>query len=132
MKYTTTYKFAIGLALLAALLLIWMNLAVGIIGDSDDTANLMYVGVLAVGIVGALISRFRSHGMARTLVATSFALAFVPIIALVFGMHLDGRTPPVANFLIIHTFFITLFVGSAWLFARAAQNQFPDGTKRRK
>jgi hypothetical protein len=50
-----------------------MNLAVGVIGTEDDPANLMYVGVLAVGIIGAIIARFRPHGMARTLFATALA-----------------------------------------------------------
>ena len=30
-----------------ALILVWMNLAVGIIGSEDNLANLMYIGVLA-------------------------------------------------------------------------------------
>ena len=42
------YRAAVGVALAAALLLVWMNLAVGIIGSEDNPANLMYVGVLAV------------------------------------------------------------------------------------
>jgi hypothetical protein len=43
----------------AAFILIWMNLAVGIIGSEDNPANLMYGGVLAVAIVGAFMVRFR-------------------------------------------------------------------------
>ncbi|MGB5332427.1 MAG: hypothetical protein WBM80_04545 [Woeseiaceae bacterium] len=42
----TLYRSAFGLALAAAFILVWMNLAVGIIGDSDNLYNLMYVGVL--------------------------------------------------------------------------------------
>lgn len=42
-----------------------MNGAVGIVGSEDNPANLMYGGVLAVGIVGAVIARFRAEGMAR-------------------------------------------------------------------
>lgn len=125
-KYNNAYKSAIGLALAAAFLLIWMNLGVGIIGDSDDPANLMYVGVLAVGLVGAVIARFQSHGMARALFATACAQALVPLIALGAGMHLDGRTPPVGMFLIMHLFFVVLFVGSAWLFRCASRGKLPS------
>jgi hypothetical protein len=54
-----------------------MNLAVGIIGSEDNPANLMYGGVLAVGIIGAIIARFEPHGMARALVATTLATSAV-------------------------------------------------------
>ena len=47
------YRAAVGVALAAALLLVWMNLAVGIIGSEDNPANLMYIGVLAVLIIGS-------------------------------------------------------------------------------
>jgi hypothetical protein len=59
------YRAAVGVALAAALLLVWINLAVGVIGTEDELANLMYVGVLFVGIVGAIVARFRPDGMAR-------------------------------------------------------------------
>src|ERR687893_1141155 len=79
------YRTAVGVALAAAFILVWMNLAVGIIGSEDNPANLMYGGVLAVGIVGALVARFRPLGMARALVATALAQALVAVIALAAG-----------------------------------------------
>ena len=81
------YRAAVGVALAAAFLLVWMNLAVGVIGTSGDPANLMYIGVLAVGIIGAIIARFQPHGMARALFATALAQMLVPVIALIAGMH---------------------------------------------
>src|SRR5687768_342336 len=44
------YRTAVGLALAASFLLLWINGAVGIIGDSDF--NMLYVGVPMVGIIG--------------------------------------------------------------------------------
>jgi hypothetical protein len=73
------YRAAVGAAVATALLLVWMNLAVGIIGHEEDPANLMYVGVLAVGIVGALIARFQPEGMARALVAMALVQALVAV-----------------------------------------------------
>src|SRR5918992_4367323 len=55
------YRAAVGVAVAAAFILVWMNLAVGIIGSEDNPANLMYGGVLAVGIVGAIIARLQPH-----------------------------------------------------------------------
>ena len=46
------YRAAVGVALAAAFLLIWLNLAVGIIGTEDNPLNLMFGGVLAIGIIG--------------------------------------------------------------------------------
>jgi hypothetical protein len=92
----TAYRFAVGVALAAAFILVWLNLAVGVIGTEDDLATLMYVGVLAVGIIGAIIARFRPHGMARALFATALAQALVAVTALIFGLgsrmfeHLGG------------------------------------------
>jgi hypothetical protein len=49
----TAYRFAVGLALTAAFLIVWLNAAGGLIGiEDDDPANLLYVGVLAIGFVG--------------------------------------------------------------------------------
>jgi hypothetical protein len=120
------YRAAVGVALAAAFLLVWISLAVGIIGTEDDLANLMYVGVLAVGIIGAIIARFRPHGMARALFATALAQAWVAVIALIFGLG-SGSPPGVLGILILNGFFVALFLGSAWLFRNAAQRQTPAG-----
>ena len=108
------YRAAVGVALAAALLLVWINLAVGIIGSEDNPANLMYIGVLAVGMIGALIARFRPHGMARALFATALAQAFVAVIALIAEKDLA-----VFQHLMMNGFFVALWVGSALLFRRA-------------
>ena len=120
------YRAAVGVALAAALLLVWVNGAVGIIGDSGDPANLMYVGVLAVGIVGAVVARFRPHGMARALFATALAQASVAAIAPIFGLG-SGSPPGVLGILILNGFFVVLFVGSASLFRHAGRGRTPAG-----
>ena len=117
------YRAAAGVALAAALLLVWINLAVGVIGTEDDRANLMYVGVLAVGIIGAVTARFEPHGMARALLATALAQAAVAVTALVFGLGRPGSGP--LEILAVNGLFIALFVGSALLF-RYAGREHPD------
>jgi hypothetical protein len=77
------YRAAVGLAIGSAVLLGWMNGAVGIIGSEDNDANLMYGGVLVVGAIGAIIARFKPEGMARALFATALAQTLVAVIALV-------------------------------------------------
>jgi hypothetical protein len=120
------YRAAVGVAVVAAFILIWMNLAVGIIGSEDNPANLMYGGVLAVAITGAFIVRFRPHGMARVLVATAFAQALVGIIALVEGLGSTGENWPRA-IVVLTSFFAALWLVSAWLFRKAARERTPAG-----
>ena len=98
----------------AAFLMIWINLAVGIIGSEDNPANLMYFGVLAVGLAGAAIARFRPGGMARAMAATALAQALVFATALIAGL---GFTGPIT------VFFAALWLTSAWLFRKAAHEQ---------
>ena len=43
------YQVAVGVAVVASLLLVWVNLAVGLIGTEDNLANLMYFAVIALG-----------------------------------------------------------------------------------
>jgi hypothetical protein len=78
----------------------------------------MYAGVLAVGIVGAVVARFRPQGMARALLATALAQALVAVIALIAGKQQDPVTS-VAELLGLNGIFVALFAGSAWLFRRA-------------
>jgi len=115
----TAYQSAIGVGLAGAFLLVWLSLGVGIIGKDGDPANLMYFGVLAVGIIGAIIARLQPQGMARALFATALGQSLVATIALIAGLGLPWSGP--AEILMLNGFFIALFAGSAWLFRLAAR-----------
>ncbi len=123
MTGNTPYRAAVAVALAAAFILIWINLAVGIIGTEDNPANLMYGGVLVVGIIGAVIARFRPDGMARALFAAALAQAVVAAIALIAGMQ--SPVSPAIEILGLNGFFAALWLGSAWLFRKAARKQAP-------
>lgn len=112
------YRFAVGMALIAVFLLVWMNVAVGgILGD--DPANMMYFGVLLAGVTGAFLAKLEPLGMALALFATAFAILLVPAIALIIG------TPAFTNGVLqvfgLHAVFAVLFIGSALLFRHAAR-----------
>ena len=110
----TAYRLALGLALIASLLLVWLSLGVGIIGADGDPANLMYFAVVAIGIVGAVITRLRAMGMARTLFAMAIAQAIITVIALVMGLGLPWSGP--AELILLNGFFVAMFAISGWLF----------------
>ena len=122
MTGNVAYRAAVGVAVVAAFILIWMNLALGIIGSEDDPANLMFGGVLAVGIFGAVVVRFQPHGMARALAATALAQALAGVIALIGGLGSAGANWPGA-ILVLTGFFAALWLASAWLFRKAAREQ---------
>jgi hypothetical protein len=128
-KGSAAYRVATGIAVAAALVLVWMNAAVGIIGDGP--VNLMYLGVLAVGFVGALIARFQPRGMALALFATAVAQMSVPVIALVIwkarweNLLIDPNSPHppfhpgIAPVFGLNAVFAMLWVVSGLLFRHA-------------
>ncbi len=111
-----TYRFAVGIAVVTALVLVWVNGAVGIIGDGS--ANSMYFGVIAVGFIGAAIARLEPRGMARALFATALAQALVPVIALMIGE--SDFAPGVWQVFGLNAFFVVMFVVSGLFFRRAS------------
>ena len=119
---TDSYRFATILALATAFILVWLIGAVGVIGVEGDPFDLMYFGVLAVGLIGAIAARLQSHGMARALFATAFAQALVTFVALIVGKH-QSSVSSVPEILILNGFFIALFLGSARLFGNAARQE---------
>lgn len=109
------HRLAAGLALAAGLLLIWANLAVGIIGSENQPINQLYFGVIAVGLIGALLTRFRPTGMAYTMVAMAAVQSIISAAALIGGFY---QTPPTTatEIVVFNGLFVTLFLLSALLF----------------
>lgn len=118
----TAYRCAVGYAVTAAFILVWLTGAVGIIGTEDDDANALVFGVLAVGVIGTVLARFQPRGMARALVATALAQALVAVIALIAGLGSTGPRWP-QKILELTGFFVALWLTSAWLFRKAARRR---------
>jgi hypothetical protein len=120
------YQLAVCVALGASLMLVWLSLGVGIIGADGDPANIMYFGVIAVGIAGALIARFRPSGMARALIAMAIAQALVAAVALIAQLGLPWSGP--AEIILLNGFFVVVFAGAAWLFMQSARESTIRGS----
>lgn len=129
-KGSTAYRVATGIAVATAFVLLWINAAAGIIGDGP--VNVMYLGVLAVGFVGAFITHFQPRGMALTLFATTVAQMLVPVIALVIwkagrlDLLIDPNSPHppfhpgIAPVFILNAVFAMLWIVSGLLFRHAS------------
>lgn len=113
-----TYRSAAALALVSAFALIWGNLAVGLIGSEDNPANLLYGGVILVGLIGSAVARLQPEGMARAMAATAVVQFLVPIVALV--LWKPAFSGQVAAVFGLNLGFVLAFGVSALLFRAAA------------
>ena len=113
------YRAASVLMTLGLFLLIWLNLAVGIIGHEGNPANLMFAGVITILVGGACIARFKSDGMARTLFTVAAAQLIVGVVALAGNLGVEGRGWP-RDVIVLTIFFTGLWATAATLFRIAA------------
>jgi hypothetical protein len=113
------YRGACALALATAFLLIWINGAVGIIGNEDNPANFVFLVIILMAIAGAVVARGKAHSMARAMTVAGVAQAMVGIAVFAFN---DGAEPPGRfGLLILIEIFAAMWLASAWLFRRAAR-----------
>jgi hypothetical protein len=111
---TVAHRAAVGIAVLAGLGLIWVNLAVGMM--DVENGNLMYVLVLFVALIGAAIARFEPREAAIAMFATAAAQALVAVIGLVAEL---GPT------LLADAFWVAGWVASGLLFRQASIESAP-------
>lgn len=116
---STSYRLGVGTAVLAGLLLMWVNLAVGIIGSEDNPANVLYLGVLLTGFIGAAFSALKPRGMAIAMFATALAQMLVPVIALIVWRPTLNDPPGMVGVFMLNAFFAAIFAISGLLFWRA-------------
>jgi hypothetical protein len=102
-------RMAVAIAVLAALGLVWVNLAVGFM--RVESANLLYVLVLFVALVGPAVGRFEPRHAAAAMFATAAAHAVVAVIGLVANL---GPT------LAADAFWIAGWIVSGVLFRRSS------------
>ncbi|MFZ9994559.1 MAG: hypothetical protein ACO3OV_07635 [Steroidobacteraceae bacterium] len=106
-----SYRLGALLAVGGGLLMVWANLAVGIIGNEENPQNLVFFGVLLVGLIGAVITRCDAAGLARTLRVMAAIQLLIGIGAWASGMA----------FLPVFTlFYVALWLLAAKLFDQAA------------
>lgn len=113
------YRAGALIAVAASFLLVWINGAVGIIGDEGGAANLMFMVVIAIALAGAIVARFRADGMARAMAVTAVveALVAVPVVALGLGAN---EPPGLLGILVLIGGFTGMWGLSALSFRKAA------------
>lgn len=116
------YRLASIAALGTTFLLIWANLAVGLIGSGANLGNLMYMGVVAVVLVGSSLARFKAQGMERAMYGTIAAIVVLAAVALLTGMQ-DLPGSSVNEIVAVNGFFALLYLVAGLLFRHAAQEE---------
>jgi hypothetical protein len=81
----------------------------------------MYFGVVAVGIIGAIITRLQPAGMARVLLAMAIIQVLIAAVAIFAKLGLPWSGP--MEILLLNGFFVVVFIGAAWLFRRVSRGQ---------
>lgn len=108
----STWMLAAAIAVGAAFLMTWVNLAVGIVGSEADPLNRMFFGVLGVGLIGVALSRLQPLRLAAAMLAMALAQLLATLVTLLLG---DGFVFVLAGI------FALMWLASAWLFRLSAR-----------
>ncbi len=116
MRVGRSHAYVLGclVASAAAFGLIWVNLAVGIVGGEDNPVNLAFFAVPAVALAGAAWSRLRAARLAHAMHLTALVQAVGCVAALVLG----GPSVFAAT-----AVFLLLWLAAAQLFRHAARGE---------
>lgn len=116
---STLYKGALALTVGSLFLLVWINGAVQIIGDGEGP-NGLYLGVVIIGLVGAIFAQLRSQGMSYVLFAMAIAQLSIPLIAYFFWPpSAFAWTPSVPGVLLLNSFWVGTFAAASYLFRQS-------------
>ena len=84
------FRFGSMFAVLAGFMVVWSNLAVGMIGNEDNPVNLWFGAVLIIAITGSIVSRARPRIMPAAMFAAGTLQVAIGTFAGVLGTHMRG------------------------------------------
>lgn len=100
------FRFGAMFAVLAGFMVVWANLAVGMIGNEDNPVNLWFGAVLMIAILGAILSRFHAQAMASAMLVAGLTQTAIGLFAGILGTDMRGGI-------------FTIILASVWLIAAA-------------
>lgn len=112
------YRAGLVVALASSFMLIWVMVAVGMIGSEGNSLNLLYFATLGGGALVAAQARFAAEGMMRALLVVAAGQIVVCGVALVSGAGVI-QAPTVLRLIAATGFFTALWLSAAALFRRA-------------
>lgn len=87
MSSNWSYRAGAGFAIAAAFLIVWVNAAVGMIGDGANLYNLLFLGIVPVALAGAAVARFRAGRMAVAMALAGVAHIAVALVGMGSDLH---------------------------------------------
>ena len=121
-----SFRLASIALMFTSFLLIWVNLAVGIIGGDSEPLNLLYALVLVAGAVMAWAGRFTPNAMLNCCLSMAVTQSVITLIAIILGWGQPYSTPMML--FIGNGIFILGFLTAGALFYHAARGDFPAKT----
>ncbi|HKX87983.1 MAG TPA: hypothetical protein VJM13_02130 [Sphingopyxis sp.] len=115
------YRGGAAVAMIVSFLLIWINLAVGIVGE-DNPVNFNFFMLIFASAVGAFAARFRPDGMARAMLGTA-AVQVLLAIAIATAPSTQREPGGGLSVLVLCGFFAAMWLVSAALFHKASKEQ---------
>jgi hypothetical protein len=112
------YRAGAALALGGCFLIVWINLAVGIVGDEGNPVNLSFFGLVAMAAAGAFIAEWRARGMARAMLCVAATQALLGAIVATGGPEAHEPPGPI-GLLAFNGAFALLWLTCAALFHKA-------------
>ena len=84
------FRFGSMFAVLAGFMVIWSNMAVGMIGNEDNPTNLWFGAVLLIAIVGSIASRFRRRILQQAMLVAGIVQISIGVFAGILGSDAHG------------------------------------------
>ena len=84
------FRFGSMFAVLAGFMVIWSNMAVGMIGNEDNPVNLWFGVVLLIAIVGSIASRFRRRILQQAMLVAGIVQISIGVFAGILGSDAHG------------------------------------------
>ena len=116
------YRAGAVVALAAAFLLIWINLAVGIIGNEDDPHNAAYFCEVLLAAATAFSAALRPTGMTRAMLATGGFQLLITALAVYDGWG-ASEPPGATGVLVLNLGFVGMWLLSAGLFWKSVRQE---------
>lgn len=91
-RLSSNWYFRLGamFAVLAGFMVIWSNLAVGMIGNEDNPVNLWFGLVLLIAIIGSIAARFRGSILPKAMLMAGAVQIAIGIFAGILGSDMRG------------------------------------------
>lgn len=114
------YRAGVVVSLIAAVSLVWITGAVGLVASENENANLIFLLVPIVAIASAVIAKFRAQGMFIAMIAAASAQIVTAVMAFALASE-DLGSRETWKILILNAIFAAFWLASSLLFRKAAR-----------